>query len=171
MLAKPLLFLSSFSPLFTLLAFRFDRAWLVISCAALALMGGLAAYLILHIDSRSTPGVHKIVSVRDAGSEAAAYLGAYLLPFVTVSTPTVRDALAYLGFMLVAASVYIRSSVVQINPLLYILGYRVLAVEDSNAMQAYLIIRRRITPGDTVWATRLGVDVIVDRTPKKAIEQ
>jgi hypothetical protein len=35
-LGKPLLFLSSYAPLFALLAIRFSPAWLSISCALLA---------------------------------------------------------------------------------------------------------------------------------------
>jgi hypothetical protein len=42
MLGKPLLFLSSYAPLFALLAVRFEQRWLWITCTALALVGTVA---------------------------------------------------------------------------------------------------------------------------------
>jgi hypothetical protein len=166
MIAKLLLFLSSYAPLFALLAIRFEPRHLIIICASLAVLGLLGLVLLLCLDARASRGVHELTAVRDAGNEAASYLGAYLLPFVTVATPTVRDLIAYGGFMIVAGAVYIHSSVVQINPLLYLVGYRIYAAEDTNGLQAYLVARRRIRVGDSVEATRFGDSVLIDRTPR-----
>ena len=69
----------------------------------LAALGVVSLWLLLRLDARSSPGPHTLASVRDAGVEAASYLATYLLPFLTVATPTVRDVLAYAGFLLVAA--------------------------------------------------------------------
>ena len=164
MLGRPLLFLSSYAPLFGLLAIRFEPRWLWISCTVLAVLGVVSLWLLLRLDARSSPGPHTLTSVRDAGVEAAAYLATYLLPFLTVATPTVRDILAYAGFLLVAAVINLRSAVVQVNPLLYLLGYRVSGVTDDHGLHAYLITRRLRQAGDRVLATRFRDDVLVDRT-------
>jgi hypothetical protein len=142
MLGRPLLFLSSYAPLFALLAIRFEVRWLWISCTVLALLGVAALWLLLRLDARAAPGPHVLESVRDDSGEAASYLASYLLPFLTVATPSVRDVLAYAGFLLVAASISLKSSAVQANPLLYLLGYRVLSVTDSQGMHAYMVTRR-----------------------------
>jgi hypothetical protein len=113
MLGRPLLFLSSYAPLFALLAIRFEQRWLQISCTVLAVTGVVSLWLLLRLDARSSPGPHTLASVKDAGGEAASYLATYLLPFLTVATPTIRDVLAYAGFLLVAATISLRSSVVQ----------------------------------------------------------
>lgn len=164
MLGKPLLFLSSYAPLFALLAIRFEPPWLRISCAALAVVGAVSLWLLLRLDARSDPGPHVLASAEDAGSDAAAYLAGYLLPFLTVSTPTVRDVVAYCGFLVVAAAIHLRSSVVQVNPLLYLFGYRVLAVKDELGLRAYMITKRTVSEGTHVLATRFRDDVLVDRT-------
>jgi hypothetical protein len=164
MLSKPLLFFSSYAPLFGLLAIRFEPRWLWISCTVLAVLGVGSLWLLLRLDGRASPGPHVVVSSRDAGPEAAAYLAGYLLPFLTVPVPSARDILAYTGFLIVAACIHLRSSVVQVNPLLYLLGYRILSVTDDRDFQAYMITRRAVTPGSTVLATRLGEEVLVDRT-------
>jgi hypothetical protein len=164
MLGRPLLFLSSYAPLFGLLAIRFEQRWLWISCVVLAALGVTSLWLLLRLDARQSPGPHLLASVKEAGGEAAAYLAAYLLPFLTVATPTVRDVLAYAGFLLVAAVIYMRSGVVQVNPLLYLLGYRVLSITDDHGLNAYMITRHFPPAGDRVLATRFRDDVLVDRT-------
>jgi hypothetical protein len=163
MLGKPLLFLSSYAPLFGLLAIRFQQQWLWISCLVIACLGAGALWLLLRLDARASPGPHMLVAVKDAGPEAASYLAGYLLPFLTVAAPSIRDVLAYLGFLVVAAAVHLRSSVVQVNPLLYLFGYRVLAVEDDHGLAAYMITRRRPIVGTRVFATRFRDEVLVDR--------
>jgi hypothetical protein len=165
MLGRPLLFLSSYAPLFALLAIRFEQRWLWISCTVLAALGVVSLRLLLRLDARSAPGPHTLASVRDAGVEAAGYLATYLLPFLTVATPKIRDVLAYAGFLLVAAVINLRSAVAQVNPLLYLLGYRVLAVTDDHGLHAYMITRHpRAAGGDPVLATRFRDDVLIDRT-------
>jgi hypothetical protein len=164
MLGKPLLFLSSYAPLFGLLAIRFSEAWLWTSCLVLAVIGAASLLLLLLLDRRASPGPHNVTSIRAAGPEAAAYLASYLLPFLTVSAPSVRDLLAYTGFMLVAAAIHLRSSVVQVNPLLYVLGYQVLEVVDDRGFTGYLITPRRVAPGDRIMASRFRDDVLVDRS-------
>jgi hypothetical protein len=164
MLGKPLLFLSSYAPLFALLAIRFKQPWLWISCALLAGVGVGALWLLLRLDARSAPGPHVLASADDAGAAAAAYLAGYLLPFLVIPTPTVRDVIAYAGFLVVAAAIHLRSSVVQVNPLLYLFGYRVLSVTDVNGLRAYMITRHTVSAGAQILATRLRDDVLIDRT-------
>ena len=53
---------------------------------------------------------------------------------------------------------------VQVNPLLYLLGYRVLSVTDDHGLHAYMITRHPRPAGDRVLATRFRDDVLVDRT-------
>lgn len=164
MLGRPLLFLSSYAPLFALLAIRFEPPWLWIPCTLLAAVGVAALWLLLKLDARSAPGPHVLTSVRDAGAEATAYLASYLLPFLTLPTPTPRDVLAYTGFLLVAAVISLRSAVAQVNPLLYLLGYRVLSVTDKNGLHAYVIAKRLIPEGERMLATRFRDDVLVERS-------
>jgi hypothetical protein len=163
MLAKPLLFMSSYAPLFALLAIRFEERPLWISFSVLAVLGAAALWLLLRLDSRAAAGPHDLTAVSDAGGEAAAYLASYLLPFLTVSTPGPRDIAAYVGFLIVAAAVYLRSSLVQVNPLLYLFGYQVLSVTDSFGLQAYLIVKGKVPVGSRILATRFGSEVLVAR--------
>lgn len=163
MLGRPLLFLSSYAPLFGLLAIRFEPRWLWISCTALAAAGVVSLWLLLKLNARAAPGPYLLASVRDDGAEAASYLASYLLPFLTVAVPSIRDVLAYAGFLVIAAAIYLRSSVIQANPLLYALGYKVLSVTDSTGAHAYVITRQSVREGERMRATKFKDDVLVDR--------
>ena len=70
---------------------------------------------------------------------------------------------AYAGFVAIAAAIYMQTSMAQVNPLLYLLGYRVLSVTDSHGLRAFIITKRSLQPGERVAATRFG-DVLVDRS-------
>lgn len=167
MLGKPLLFLSSYAPLFLLLAIRFDQRSLRIACMALSFLGFFALWLLLHLDSQTSLGPHTLTSASDIGSEASAYLATYLLPFLTVSTPSARDIIAYIFYFCIAGIIYVRSSMLQVNPLLYLFRYRVLDIRDDHGLRAYMITKAALEAGDRVLATRLGDTILVDRTPKR----
>jgi hypothetical protein len=164
MLGRPLLFLSSYAPLFGLLAIRFQPRWLWVSCTVLAVLGVAALCLLLKLNARAAPGPYQLASVSDDGAEAASYLAAYLLPFLTVATPSARDVVAYAGFLIISAAIYLRSSLIQANPLLYLLGYKVLSIVDSNGVHAYVITRQAMRAGGNLQATKFKDDVLVDRS-------
>lgn len=163
MFGKPLLFMSSYAPLFAILAVRFSQRWLWVGCLVLAGLGVGCMILLLSLNRRTSPGPHEMTSVRQGGSQAASYLAGYLLPFVTVSTPTARDVIAYSGFIIVAAVVHIRSSIIEINPLLYLFGYQIQEFQDSHGLKGYLVTRRGVKTGDKILASRFKDDVLIKR--------
>jgi hypothetical protein len=91
-----------------------------------------------------------VKSSEDTGGEVSGYLASYLLPFVTVPTPGWRDLLGYALFLLVGLVIYVRSNLVRVNPTLYLLGYRVLAVRYGESKQQYLLTRVGPRDGETV---------------------
>ncbi len=162
LLTKPVMFLSSYAPLFVMLTIRFDGRNLRVACFAAAVIGVTAVVLLVRRQAGVSAGDYVIVTARSAGGEASAYLAGYLLPFLTVSEPSSRDLLAYGVFFLVAGVVHVRTGIIQVNPVLFVLGWKVLAVEDENGYSGYLITKKRVLRGDTVRASRISDDVIVD---------
>lgn len=149
--ARARLFLSSYAVLFGILAIRFHGLALELICGGLAVIGVLDTFWITH---RAKTGVmtHEIVvtSSADTGGEVGGYLASYLLPFVTVSTPGWRDLLGYSLFLVVALVIYVRSNLVRVNPTLYVLGYRVLAVTYGDQSSQYLVTRIAPRDGSTI---------------------
>lgn len=164
-LTKPFMFLSSYAPLLLLLTLRFDDACLRTASALLALVGvvGLLLLLRLHHEPASLQARTHITAIRPAGEGASAYLAGYLLPFLTVSNPSTRDLIIYVGFFLVAFAVTTKTGVIQVNPTLFLLGYNIFAVADDTGAQRYLLARTRenITPGTTVMTSRMTNDVLL----------
>lgn len=149
------LFISSYAPLFAMLALRFQSPVLVVSFSAAALIGAGTLILMLRAARRIHPQPHEIKAVADEGPEVAGYVATYLLPFLTVPEPSGRELLAYLLFLILVGVVYVRSEMVRINPLLYLLGYRLWEVTTGDGWKGYLISRGRPVVGTVVLASRL----------------
>lgn len=107
------------------------------------------------------PSPYKIEKVQDLGPEAAGYLAAYLLPFVTVTQPSGKDLVAYGLFMAVVALIYTRSDLIQVNPSLYIIGRVATRIRTHDGLWFVLISKSRPCSGDTVQAASLRESVLV----------
>ncbi|WP_150243882.1 hypothetical protein [Nocardiopsis quinghaiensis] len=176
-LAKFILFFSSYSPLFLMLAIKFKgndvdlrlfslgHVQIFMFCLFFAGVAGLSVIIIT--DKRSSAGPHEITQVQPAGTEAASYLAAYLLPFMTTSEPSGPDLVSYAIFFMMAALIHLHTSVAQINPLLYIMGYRVLKVRTKLGLNAYLVTRRHIQENEVIKASKFGDDMLIERREAK----
>lgn len=164
-LTKPLMFLSSYAPLFVILAIRFETLWLRIACISIAAMGIAGLFLLMHF--QHTPvdeqGKHHLLTASPAGEGASSYLAGYLLPFVTVGTPSPSDLTAYAVFFLVAYLVHARTEIIRVNPALFLFGWKVYAVTDCKGFQGHLISRakEKVVPGAKVFASRMTGDLLL----------
>lgn len=163
MLAKPMLFLSSYSPLFLLLFVRFPGLGKQLLFLAVSLIG-VASLLFLLLRNRSTTAAGRLpVRVRSAGSEAATYLASYLLPFLTISKPSWLDMLAFAGFLAVAYVVNAQSSLLLVNPTLFFIRYKVFQITDNNGRSVYVLSRKPVVEGEKIMATRFNNEIAVVR--------
>lgn len=150
------LFLSSYAPLFTILAIRFDGTALKTVCGCLAGYGVLYLMVVIWlVPRRAEPRDYPVASVDDAAGEVAGYLATYLLPFVTVPSPSAADLAGYLIVGVVIAVIFTRSELARINPTLYLLGWRV-AVIGTGTARCYLVCRRLPRAGTSIEAVRAG---------------
>lgn len=170
MLQRPLLFFSSYAPLFGILAIRFERPALMYACIGLAIAGVAALLGIIWLHSRTNGPEMVIASVNNAGGEAASYLAGYLLPFVTVGQPSLRDVLAYVAFIVVAGVVHSKTSAIQVNPLLFLLGWKIVQVSTDSGASVFLITRKAHFSGDRVRTSKLGGDVRVEQKQPRATD-
>jgi len=149
MLTRWGLFLSSYAPLLVILAVRFTEPWLQVLCAIGAVSGVVLASWILR--ANRLPGnsavAIEVTKVQDSGDQATAYLVTYLLPFVALTQPDPREALAYGLFFAVLGLVYTRSDMQTINPTLFLLRWRVSKLTTRGERTLYGISRRRLLPG------------------------
>lgn len=165
MLAKPLLFLSSYAPLFLMLIVRFwGNWWLCFWCALLGVLGIGGAFWILALRRRSEPKLHEVKNVRTAGPEASTYLATYILPFLTTGTPGGKDIIIFGMYFAILGVIHVRSSAIQVNPTLYLMGKRVLLVTDEHDDQFFVIADEDLHRGDDVSVVDLSRDVRIQRS-------
>jgi hypothetical protein len=163
LLGRPRLFLSSYARCSALLAIRFEQRWLWISCVVLAALGVASLWAAAQAGRPPVFGA-PLAGVGQGGRRGGGRPPGCVpasIPYRGYANGQGRPLLR--GFLLVAAVINIRS-VAQVNPLLYLLSYRVLSVTDDHGLSAYMIIRHSPPAGDRVLAIGLRDDVLVDRT-------
>jgi hypothetical protein len=149
-------FLCSYALLFVILSIRFTQPALSYACIGLALVGALAGFATIAQHRWVEAEPVRVRAIDDRGGDVAGYLATYLLPFVTVPEPGWRDLLGYGLFVFVNGIVYVRSSLVQLNPTLYLFGWRVFQIElGAERWSGFLLSRARVRNGDELDAVRL----------------
>lgn len=158
MLAKPALFLSSYAPLFFMLALRFEVCWLRYVCAGLGVLGVLALWAFFFGSKAATTGdPRRVESISNAGAAASAYLAGYLLPFLALPEPKPLDIAAYVLFFVVAYPVNAKTGLLQVNPLIFALPGRSIQMITFASGKSYLVIAcGRVRVGDKIRLRGVG---------------
>lgn len=140
------LLVSSYVPLFVLLAIRFDSVVLRVACLLIALVGALFARSIVLAQDSEEPQPMYVAVARNEGAQVAAYLATYLLPFLTVGEPGVQDIIAYSAFLVMVGAVLIQTDFLQVNPLLALSGLHLYHARNDQ-WQGFLLSREPIDGG------------------------
>jgi hypothetical protein len=156
LVVRGFLFLSSYAPLFVILAIRFHGAALRGVCAGLAAVGLAYLAVVLWIVPRvAQQRTYPVDAVQDASGQVAGYLATYVVPFVTVPSPSAADLVGYCIFAVVVLVIFMRSDLAQINPALYLLGRRVASI-TAGPRSYYLVCRRLPRPPTCIEAVRVA---------------
>jgi hypothetical protein len=155
------LFFSSYSALFFLAAFRLQYPNPKVIACILGLIGVALMVWILAHAKELEPQEYTIRSVEDRGADVGNYLVAYLLPFLVVPDPGWGDLFAYMGFLLVAGLIYVKSDSIYVNPLLYLLGFRVARIETTDNYSGFLISKHPAEANSTITAARIRNSILV----------
>jgi hypothetical protein len=157
------LFVSSYAPLFLLLALRFEDAPLRLTALGLGVVGVLDAVRLVEWQPRRVgASPHTVSEVHDHGSQVAGYLVTYLLPFLPITDPSSSDLIAYVLFLCIVGVIFVRSDMAEINPTLYLLGRRVLQIRTSEGWSGFAVVRGLLEPDDTLRAVHLDQGILVE---------
>jgi len=159
------LFISSYALLFVLLGLRFQAMPLRIGCFVIGALGIIVLLAIVRGIGRAEPEKRRIERVDDRGADVAGYLVTYLLPFLVVTEPGIGDIAAYVLFIVIVGVIYVRSGMIYVNPLLYMLGYRLFSVTVSPGLDAMLIDKQLPTIGRDLWVARVRSSVFMRGAP------
>lgn len=137
------MFLSSYSPLFALLAYtnrHVAGASLILAAVSVAAVVGLAAVMASKRNERGPQLVVAHAKPRDG--DFLAYVATYLIPFLELDLAKCDDVVVLCVFLLVLGVVYVNSSMLFVNPVLSVVGYHSFEVEDPDGHTYALLARR-----------------------------
>jgi len=150
--ARVALFLSSYSPLFLILALLNSGDTIVSGVFyVIAATSIITLYLFMRSYRDTTPSTIKIKSVSSRDSDVMSYIVSYLLPFLGISFKEVSNAISFVIFITVIGIIYVSSNMVFVNPVLNLRGYHMLEIDDGTGKVCALITRRPyVAPGDSI---------------------
>lgn len=155
--------LAAFIPALGLLTFRSRGSELVYIFLIPAAIGVVVlVYGIIFVRS-SSADPFEFDSIEDLGGEVLGHIGAYLLPiFIDTSRSTEEIAISAIVLALVM-HIHISTGQVLVNPLLYLLGYRIYSARSSG-VSCYLVAKSDISSWDnTRRCVRISSSVLVER--------
>lgn len=159
-----LLFLSSYFPLtlvifFLLLNKHWKTSWGV-------LIGGTACFLTLLIYLKSlrtrAPIRVKVAEFKRRDGEVMSYIASYLIPFLTFSFSGWEQIVSLVIIFIVLGIIYVNSNMIQINPMLNVLGYSLYEVTLEGGSVHSLITRQRPSRGQNLSVAKIGDDILME---------
>lgn len=164
LLVRLLLFLSSYAPLFVITGLQWHAKigkWsiLLFSVAGISIV---ALWIFFLLSRRIAVVPIEIESARSLNAEALNYVATYIFPFLD-SRPD--DPLYAVGLVVLYGMlgiIYVNSNMIHINPLLNLVGYRLIEIEIGGTVCSLITRRRFIARGSTIRVRRLGDDVYME---------
>lgn len=166
MLTRTMLFLSSYAPLFTILAIR---NWDVRTSAValLVLTAASIGWLLLFLRHALglAPMTVEIKRATSRDGDIVSYIVSYLLPFLAIDFGRPADLLSLLVLLTVIALLYVHSNLIYVNPLLAAVGYHLVEIEENNGKVSILLSKKPyLRPGDSARVIPAG-DLISIEAP------
>jgi len=166
-LAKLMLFLSSYIPLFvvvmTLNKFETKSVWIPFSILSIASFLSLVGFL--KLASTMTKKIFEVKDTSFKDSESMSYLVSYIIPFMAdfSSGQEMFKNIALGIVFLVIGTIYVKSGLIQINPILNLLGYHVHEIQNISDERFFLISKRKsILIGSKFHAVQITPNIILE---------
>lgn len=141
---RVLLFLSSYAPLFTILAIRaWTTNWgLSVGLGVVAGLSVATLWLFLKYASRLQGVPIKVIAVKSRDGDVMSYIVTYILPFLAIKLNDPMDTVS-LGLLLIVVGVlYVNSNLIHTNPVLSLMHYHLFEIEDGDKKNTTLICKR-----------------------------
>ena len=161
-----ILFLSSYAPLFLIIAMRGwrDSRHLAVALAIVAVLSVVVLFAFLHTAQKLSAGKVSVASVISRDGDAMSYIVTYLLPFLAVKLNDPTDLISLGIVFVVIGLLYVNSNMIHTNPVLNIVGYHIFEVQDSDGKTTALVCKRAyIRTGSQIDAISIGDYVLLEK--------
>jgi hypothetical protein len=171
---RSLLFLSSYAPVFLILALtQYGLSCVLFLLSAFLLFAGVVGVVLFGaIANRRTRQRMTVIEIEARDADLAGYLVGYLLPFVGIAANDWRDVAAFVLFFVFLGIVYVNSRMIYVNPVLALLGYHLYEVKattspdhpDPDSLTSQFLVSRQmwIRRGNAVTVRRVMADALIE---------
>ena len=106
----------------------------------------------------------KITERQEKEGDVMGYVASYVVPFVTLPLNGWQQVSTLLIFIVVLGVIYVKSSMIRINPMLSLAGYNLYEISFENDPDSYsLFARRSIKRGETVRIVDVGKGIFLEK--------
>lgn len=141
--------LAAFAPAIALLAIQSSSVfWFAVLLGVIAVLSFLLLAMIILIVSKRNPETFEFTKIEDLGREVMGHVSAYLVPLLVGSTGSVGEIAIGALTLSIIVHLHIVTGRVLVNPLLYLLGYRLYRAWSGGQVY-YLIARSDVSRWDT----------------------
>lgn len=166
LLVRILLFLSSYSPLLLIFAYRdsFQSNVARYVLLALAFLSVSVVGTYVRVAGRLAPHGVDVKAVTSRDGDAMSYIVTYLLPFLDARFSGTKDTVSLAVVLFILGVLYVNSNMIYTNPVLNLIGFHIFDIEDQNGKRSALITRRGyVRTGALLSASSLGDYVLLER--------
>ena len=129
---KIFLFLSSYSPLFLILAIKnYTFTYFVIIMSILIVASVLFLLFIIQKSSKMSGDYQEINEAEDKSNQFLEYIIAYIIPFLGFNIGNIPDMISLLIIFLMVGVLYVKSDLIYMNPILNFIGYKLYKINPS----------------------------------------
>jgi hypothetical protein len=162
---RVVLFLSSYTPLFLIMAVKYGEAHWYFALVMVLLGGVSVALLLFYLKRSSKLAIDRVTVEKISGkdTEAMSYIVTYLIPFLDIKIDELSSSIALLLLFFVVGVLYINSNLIYINPTLNLLKYHLFEIElESGKTSALLSKRGFVERGTSISVVSLGEQILLE---------
>ena len=162
---RVVLFLSSYTPLFLIMAVRYSSAHRYFALEMVLLAAVSVSLLFIYLNRSSTLAVDRAVVEKISGkdTEAMSYIVTYLIPFLDIKLDELSSSVSLLLLFFVVGVLYVNSNLIYINPTLNLLRYHLFEIELEGGKTSALLSRRGfIERGTSIPVVSLGEQILLE---------
>ncbi len=130
---KIFLFLSSYAPLFLILAIKnYTNVDFVIAMGIVILISIAFLIYIIKKSSEMSGEYREIKEVEDKSNQFLEYIIAYMIPFLGFSLGNITDLISLAIIFFIIAVLYVRSDLIYMNPMLNFMNYNLYKINSGK---------------------------------------
>lgn len=159
-LGRFILFLSSYTPLFIIYVVLFwQQKWIVLILVTISAISITGLIIYLQIMYRRSEVQITPSDVRSGDAESMSYVVTYIFPFLSLGLDQVNELVALIIFFVVIAILYINGSMIHINPVLSLSGFRLYELTLSSGSTHVLISRSRVVRNEPINVIKIDEEI------------